>query len=161
MSRTHRVASLMTTALLTGAMVSAAAVPASAGEYRGRRDRHSAVAISEIQYNAPGRDRWNNRSVNREYFTVKNTSRRSVQMRNYTVTDRRGHTYRFRGLRLRGGQEVVVHSGFGRDNRRHVYQDSRRHLYDNRRGALVLRDKRGHRVDRCSWNRWDRGHTYC
>lgn len=127
----------------------------------GRRGPRSNVEISEVQYNSPGFDNRSNRSLNGEWFTVKNEGRYPVQLRNHTVRDEDGHTYRFGWLRLRGGQEVTVHTGYGRDGWGHVYQDSSRHLYDNRRGSVTLRDDEGRRLDRCEWNRWDGGHTAC
>ncbi|MEV6315656.1 lamin tail domain-containing protein [Streptomyces sp. NPDC051776] len=155
MSRTSRTVTV--TALIAGALLSAAAVPATAHE---DRHHHRGVEIGQIQFDAPGPDRFSNRSVNGEYFTVVNTSRRPVQLRDYTVSDG-SRTYRFDRLRLRGGEEVVVRTGFGRDQRLLRFQDSDRHIYSNFRGGLVLRDRGGASVDRCFWNWRDGGHTGC
>ncbi|MET8681123.1 lamin tail domain-containing protein [Streptomyces sp. NPDC004647] len=157
MSRSVR--TLIATALLTGGLLTSAALPASAHDEQ--RRPHRWVEIDQVQYNAPGEDRRSNHSLNSEYFTIRNNSRHGVQLRDYTVTDRDGHTYTFNRLRLRSGQTVTVHTGFGQDWRLHRYQDSRRHLYDNNRGQLTLRNERGWRLDQCSWNRFDRGHIGC
>ncbi|WP_432096375.1 lamin tail domain-containing protein [Streptomyces sp. bgisy100] len=156
MSRTAR--TLTATALITGAMLTAAAMPASAHQ---DDRRHRGLEIGQVQYDAPGPDRRNDRSLNSEFFTVVNNGRHAVQLRNYTVSDRDGHTYTFDRLRLRRGQEVTVHTGHGRDHRWHRYQDSNRHLYDNNRGSLTLRTDGGNRVDQCRWGRGDGGHTDC
>ncbi|MFG2191873.1 lamin tail domain-containing protein [Streptomyces sp. NPDC048639] len=155
MSRTSR--TVTATALIAGALLSAAVVPAAAHE---DRHPHRGVEIGQIQFDAPGPDRFSNRSVNGEYFTVVNNSRRPVQLRNYTVSDGR-RTYRFDRLRLWGGQEVVVHTGYGRDQRLVRFQDRDRHVLSNVRGGLVLRNGDGASVDRCSWSWRDRGHTGC
>lgn len=165
---------LATTAIAAVALVGSAALPATAdgshgrGHDRGHHGHHgghngprSNIEISEVQYNSRGIDSRFNRSLNGEWFKVRNDGRSTVQLRNHTVRDGQGHTYRFGWLRLRGGQEVTVHTGFGRDGGRHVYQDSSRHLYSNYRGSITLRDDDGRRLDRCSWDRWDGGHKSC
>ncbi|MGP4003648.1 lamin tail domain-containing protein [Streptomyces sp. 8N706] len=156
MSRTAR--TLTTTALITGALMTAAVLPASAHEDH-RRLR--GVEIGQIQYDAPGPDRRANRSLNGEYFTVVNNGRRSVQLRDYTVSDRDGNTYTFDRLRLGSGQEVTVYTGHGRDRWLQRYQDSDYHLYDNNRGRLTLRSDQGDRIDQCRWGWEDRGHIDC
>ncbi|MCM2579978.1 lamin tail domain-containing protein [Streptomyces meridianus] len=161
--------SLAATAVAAVALVGAATLPATAdGSHRhGHHNGHhghgqrGGVEISEVQYNSRGIDSRFNRSLNGEWFTVRNDGRFPVQLRNHTVRDGRGHTYRFGWLRLRGGQEVTVHTGYGRDSGSRVYQDSPRHLYSNVRGSLTLRDDEGRRLDRCAWNRWDGGHKSC
>lgn len=173
---------LAATAAAAVALVGSAALPATAdgndwrGDHRGnhrhhgdngdwgdhgRRGPRSNVEISEVQYNSPGFDNRSNRSLNGEWFKVKNEGRYPVQLRNYTIRDEDGHTYRFGWLRLRGGQEVTVHTGYGRDGWGHLYQDRSRHLYDNRSGSITLRNDEGRWLDRCEWNRWDGGHKDC
>jgi hypothetical protein len=119
------------------------------------------IEIGRIQYDAPGPDLPYNRSLNGEWFTVRNDGRRPVQLRGYTVSDRDGNRYTFGWLRLYGGEEVRVHTGFGPDRRLVRFQRSRHHLYDNVRGRLVLRDTAGMRVDRCFWGPLDHGYTNC
>lgn len=154
--------SLAATAFAAAALVGVTSLPATAdADHRHGHGSRAGVEISEVQYNARGVDTRFNRSLNGEWFTVRNEGRRPVQLRNYTVRDGQGHTYRFGRLVLRGGERVTVHTGFGRDGQRRVYQDSWRHLYDNRSGSITLRDERGHRLDRCTWNRWDGGHKRC
>lgn len=165
---------LASTAIAAVALVGSAALPATAdgnnwrghhgghhGHHGGHNGPRSSIEISEVQYNSPGIDSRFNRSLNGESFTLRNEGRRSVQLRNHTVRDEQGHTYRFGWLRLRGGEEVTVHTGYGRDSLRRVFQDSPRHLYSNYRGSITLRDDEGRRLDRCSWDRWDGGHKSC
>ncbi|MFD8591825.1 lamin tail domain-containing protein [Streptomyces sp. NPDC059637] len=204
MSRTRRLAAA---ALATGALLGAAALPASASD-GGRdrdhrhehrhdrdrdrhdrdRDRHDrdrdrdwdwddrdrdrdrddrnrdrrrghGLVLRAVQYDSPGPDLRTDRSLNGEWVLVKNTSRERVRLGGYTL-DWDGRSYRFGRMTLRGGEEVKVHTGHGRDNRDHVYQDRDRHQFDNRSGRITLRDD-DRFVDRCNWDRWDDGRVSC
>ncbi|MEV0024508.1 lamin tail domain-containing protein [Streptomyces atroolivaceus] len=158
MSRSAR--RITATALASGALLAAAALPATAdGRDRGhnRPAQRSAVVLGEIQHDSPGRDNGSNRSLNAEWVTVTNTSRHSVNLRGWTLSDESRRTYRF-DLRLPGRSSVRVHTGVGRDTRHDVYQDRRNYVWDSRDTA-TLRDNRGHKVDSESWGRHrDGGH---
>ncbi|MFD3699886.1 lamin tail domain-containing protein [Streptomyces sp. NPDC058646] len=139
--------------LAAGALVGATALPAVADDHRrGHRSAHSPLVIGDVQYDSPrGNDR-SNRALNREWVEVKNTGRRAVELRGFTLTDRQGNRYRFSGFRLDGRSSVKVHTGQGRDTRRDVYQDRRHQIWDERDSA-TLRDQRGNVVDTESWGR--------
>ncbi|MFB6576462.1 MULTISPECIES: lamin tail domain-containing protein [unclassified Streptomyces] len=139
--------------LAAGALVGAAALPASADDHGRDRDRrapHSSIVISDVQYGTGGRDR-SARALNREWVEVENTGRRSVNLRGFTLTDRQGNRYRFGDFRLDGRSSVRVHTGQGRDTRHDVYQDRRHQIWDERDTA-TLRDNRGNVLDTDSWN---------
>ncbi|MYV77170.1 lamin tail domain-containing protein, partial [Streptomyces sp. SID1046] len=132
--------------LAAGALVGAAALPASADDdRREHRGGQSSVVISDVQYGTAGRDR-SARALNREWVEVKNTGRRSVNLRGFTLTDRQGNRYRFADFRLDGRSSVKVHTGQGRDTRHDVYQDRRHQIWDERDTA-TLRDNRGNVID--------------
>src|SRR6478609_7334863 len=103
MSRTTR--RLTATALTAGALLTAAALPASADDHGRALSRYSPVVVGHVQYDSPGRDDRSNRSLNGEWVTVTNTGRNSVNLRNWTLTDESRHTYRF-DLRLPGRSTV-------------------------------------------------------
>lgn len=164
MSRSAR--RITATVLASGALVAAAALPATADGHghdhgHGRGHGHSqpaprpaprpAVVLGEIQYNSPGIDNGSNRSLNGEWVTVTNTGRRTVDLRGWTLSDESRHTYRF-DLRLAGRSSVRVHTGVGRDTSRDVYQDLRRYVWDSSDTA-TLRDARGRKADSESWGR--------
>jgi hypothetical protein len=116
---------------------------------RGHRiDRHRAV----VELGTVHRDI----SAGREWITLTNTTRRTVDLRGWTLADRDGHSFRLGNLRLRGHQSVRVHSGRGHNTGRDVYYDGRRALWD-RSDTATLRDARGHIVDQESWG-YRRGH---
>ncbi|MCM2415772.1 lamin tail domain-containing protein [Streptomyces sp. RKAG290] len=158
MSRSAR--RITATVLASGALLAAAALPAVADGHGHDRDHghghsqpapRSAVVLGAVQYNSPGRDNGSNRSLNGEWVTVTNTSRHTVNLRGWTLSDESHRSYRF-NLRLAGRSSVRVHTGVGRDNSRDVYQDLRRYVWDSNDTA-TLRDDRGHKVDSKSWGR--------
>ncbi|KOU23559.1 MULTISPECIES: lamin tail domain-containing protein [unclassified Streptomyces] len=139
--------------LAAGALVGAAALPATADDHRRDRDHRapaSSIVISDVQYGGGSRDR-SAQALNREWVEVKNTGRHGVNLRGFTLTDRQGNRYRFADFRLDGRSSVKVHTGHGRDTRRDVYQDRRHQIWDERDTA-TLRDNRGNVVDSDSWN---------
>ncbi|MFF1899422.1 lamin tail domain-containing protein [Streptomyces sp. NPDC058206] len=147
--------------LAAGALVAAAALPAAADDHghdRGRYTSYSPIVLGQIQYDSPGRDDGSNRSLNDEWVTVTNTSRQTVNLRGWTLSDESRRTYRF-DLRLAGRSSVRVHTGIGRDNGYDVYQDLRRYVWDSRDTA-ILRDSRGYLVDSESWGRYHVGYGF-
>ncbi|MFJ3339224.1 lamin tail domain-containing protein [Streptomyces sp. NPDC086766] len=139
----------LTAAALTCAAITAAiAVPASAADHRAPR---SAVEISRVQYDSPGRDDRSNRSLNAEWVEVTNTTPRSVNLDGWTLSDRDGHTYTFRHYRLDGRSTVRVHTGIGRDARHDVYQDRRQYVWNNDSDTATLRNNHSRYVDSISW----------
>ncbi|MFE2734192.1 lamin tail domain-containing protein [Streptomyces sp. NPDC056910] len=148
-------------ALAAGALVGTFAASASADA--GGRPHRDRVEISGAQYDSPGWDNGTNRSLNKEWVDVTNTSRHAVNLDGWTLSARDGRTYTFHHYRLAGRATVRVHTGVGRDSGRDVYQDRRRYAWDNRSDTATLRDDRNRRVDTLSWgghrdDRDDRGH---
>ncbi|MFI9613267.1 lamin tail domain-containing protein [Streptomyces sp. NPDC052023] len=143
---------LLSATLTACALTAVTALPASADHGERRNDRHD-VVISDVQYDAPGRDDRSNRSLNREWIDVTNTGRRSVNLDGWTLSGRDGHTYTFDRFRLDGRSTVRVHTGSGRDTRTDLFQDRRHHVWDNHRGEATLSNHRGREVDSASWGR--------
>ncbi|WP_435279617.1 lamin tail domain-containing protein [Streptomyces sp. 1222.5] len=132
------------------AAVGAVALPASAADHHPGRDR-AAVFISEVQYDSPGRDNRSNRSLNREWVEITNSTRRVVNLDGWTLEDEDGHSYTFDHFRLEGRSTVRVHTGVGRDSRTDVFQDRRNYVWDNRSDTATLRNDHGRFVDDASW----------
>lgn len=135
--------------LVAGALVGATTVSASADH---RRPHRPSVEISAVQYDAPGPDDRSNRSLNREWVELTNTSRRPVNLDGWTLSNERGRTYTFDGFRLDGRATVRVHTGFGHDTDSDVYQDRRREFWGDRSDTATLSNDRGRVVDTESWN---------
>ncbi|MCX4530656.1 lamin tail domain-containing protein [Streptomyces sp. NBC_00841] len=155
MSDSRIVRRIAATAVAAGSVVAVAAMPAAAdggqGHGHGRHQSYSNVVLGDIQYDSPGRDDWSNRSLNGEWVEVTNTGRRAVDLDGWSLTDWSGNLYRFDDVRLAGRATVRVHTGFGRDTRRDVYQGSRDYIWSNYADRATLRDNRGRTVDTHSW----------
>lgn len=154
MSASSTTARLFAGLLASGALVAAGVVPASAAQSHGAASHsRSAVVLGRIQYDAPGPDNRSNRTLNGEWVDVTNTSRHSVNLDGWTLSDRDGNRYRFDDLRLTGRSTVRVHTGRGHDTRRDVYQDRRDAIWGNNGDTATLRDDRGRLIDRDYWGR--------
>jgi hypothetical protein len=140
---------LAAAALAAGALVSVAALPASAADHA--RPQRPKVEISAVQYDSPGRDDRSNRSLNREWVEVTNTARNAVNLDGWTLEDESGHTYTFDHYRLAGRATVRIHTGEGRDSRTDLFQDRRRYVWNNDHDTATLRNDNGRLVDEESW----------
>ncbi|MET7937848.1 lamin tail domain-containing protein [Streptomyces sp. NPDC005322] len=143
-------------ALAAGALVGAVSVPASADDYRGRRDHwhhDPAVVISDVQADSPGWDDGTNRSLNAEWVELTNTSRRGISLEDWTLYNADGDRYRFDDLVLAGRSTVRVHTGVGRDTRQDVYQDRHHYIWDNYSDRAALRDDDDRLIDTTAWGR--------
>ncbi|WP_431962914.1 lamin tail domain-containing protein [Actinacidiphila sp. bgisy160] len=138
---------VVATVLASGAVVAAAALPATAADHRDHRDHgRSRVVIGDVNT----RD-GHGRFARGEWIEVVNTGRGSVNLRGWTLSDRDGNRYRFGNVRLFGHSKVRVHTGFGRDGRHDVFQDRRNSVWD-RRDTATLRNDHRRVVDVKSWS---------
>ncbi|SEE66563.1 Lamin Tail Domain [Streptomyces sp. 2231.1] len=137
-------------AAVAAAAVGAVALPASAADHHPGR-AHAAVYISGVQYDSPGRDDRSNRSLNKEWVDITNSTRRAVNLDGWTLRDEDGHSYTFRHFRLDGRATVRVHTGMGRDTRTDLFQDRRAYVWDNNSDTATLRNDHGRFVDDASW----------
>lgn len=110
-----------------------------------------AIVISRIYFDSPGADRQSNASLNAEWVELRNTGRAAVSLMGWTVRNLKRHVYRFKGLTLRPGATVKVHTGRGTDTGKNVYWGSRYYIWDNDGDKATLRDARGKTVDGCSY----------
>ncbi|MFJ5811994.1 lamin tail domain-containing protein [Streptomyces sp. NPDC093093] len=151
MSASSTVRRVAATVLAAGAIVSAAALPATAADRA--HDGHPRVEISRVQADSPGRDDHSNRSLNNEWVEIRNTTRQPVNLRGWTLRDADGNRYRFHDIRIASRGTIRVHTGTGRDSRTDVFQGKREYIWGNRADTATLRDDRGHTVDTDSWGR--------
>ncbi|WP_127355933.1 lamin tail domain-containing protein [Actinacidiphila soli] len=153
---------LAATALASGALVAAAALPATAAGHddHHRHQQRSSVVLGAIQHDSPGRDNRSNRSLNAEWVTVTNTGRHAVNLSGWTLTDADHHTYRFHHVRLAGRESVRVHTGTGRDTHHDLYQDRRAYIWNKDTATATLRDDRGHTIDVTSRGHQGSGHRH-
>ncbi|MEH0557325.1 lamin tail domain-containing protein [Streptomyces sp. B21-101] len=147
---------LAAAALAAGALVSVAALPATAADHA--RPSRPVVEISKVQYDSPGRDNRSNRSLNSEWVELTNATRNAVNLDGWTLKDVSGHTYTFEHYRLSGRATVRIHTGEGRDTRTDLYQDRRAYVWNNDHDTATLRNDHGRFVDDESWGHRRGGH---
>ncbi|MET7458141.1 lamin tail domain-containing protein [Streptomyces sp. NPDC005574] len=140
---------LSAAAAVAAALVGAVALPASAADHA---RPHQRVEISSVQYDSPGPDDRSNRSLNKEWVELTNTTRQTVNLDGWTLEDEDGHTYTFDHYRLAGRATVRIHTGQGRDTRTDLYQDRRAYVWNNDHDTATLRNDRGRIVDEDSWS---------
>lgn len=138
----------MATALATVSIlaVSFSAAPADAA---------ARIRILAVQYDSPGSDTGANRSLNAEWVRLKNEGTDKKNIRGWTLSDRSGHVYRFRGLVLAPGRSVRVRTGKGADTRRNRYWRQDQYVWNNTGDRATLKNRRGTTVDMCSWGDGD------
>ncbi|MFD8562941.1 lamin tail domain-containing protein [Streptosporangium canum] len=126
--------------------VLAPAVPAQAAAL-------PAVQIMKVYYDSPGSDLRSNASLNGEYVTIKNTTRRAIDLAGWTLRDKTGYTYTFGGDVLLGaGKKFTIRSGQGSDGTSSVFWGRRAYVWNNDRDAAYIRNASARLVDSCSYN---------
>ncbi|MFJ9813521.1 lamin tail domain-containing protein [Streptomyces sp. NPDC101158] len=118
--------------LVVGALVSLAALPASAHDGDRHHDRAPRVEISRVQADSPGRDDRSLRSLNAEWVEITNNTRHKFDLDGWTLKDEDGHRYKFNDVRINGRSTIRIHTGEGRDTRTDLFQDRRDYVWDNR-----------------------------
>ncbi|MFS4109248.1 lamin tail domain-containing protein [Streptomyces sp. NPDC004684] len=139
---------LTAAAATAGALVGMATLPASAADHAPHRQ---GVVISGLHLDNETRAHRSNRSLNNEWVTISNNTRRDVNLSGWTLSDRQGHTYTFRHYRLGGHTTVRVHTGYGNDTRTDLYQDRRTAVWDKHADTATLRDANHRFVDSLAW----------
>ncbi|WP_306971826.1 lamin tail domain-containing protein [Streptomyces canus] len=140
---------LSAAALAAAAIVGAVALPASAADHA--RPERARVEISAVQYDSPGRDDRSRRSLNKEWVELTNTTRHTVNLDGWTLTDEDGDTYTFDDYRLEGRATVRIHTGEGRDTDSDLYMDRRNYVWDNYSDTATLRNGYDRFIDDASW----------
>ncbi|MGJ5755937.1 lamin tail domain-containing protein [Streptomyces puniciscabiei] len=151
MSASSPVRRITAVAAVAAALVGAAALPAAAAGHQPGRTHQAEVYISGVQHAWQGRDARSNRSLNKQWVDITNSTRRAMNLDNWTLSDRDGHTYTFHHVLLAGRATVRVHTGIGRDTRTDLYQDRRTRVWDVNTDTATLRDARGRLVSVFAW----------
>jgi hypothetical protein len=145
-----RIAAVLVGLLAT--LAPASALPAQAA---------SAVQITYVHYDSPGRDDGSNGSLNAEYVRIANTGTRAVSLKNWTLRDTSGHIYLFGTYTLRAGSTVTVRTGTGTDTSTYRYQRRNAYVWNNDRDTALLRSAGNVLVDSCRWTRPGTGKISC
>ncbi|WP_223166598.1 lamin tail domain-containing protein [Nonomuraea sp. SYSU D8015] len=147
-----RIRSLLTSAVLTAGVV-AVSQPAYAAA--------PAVQIIKIYYDSPGSpDSGSNSSLNGEYVQIKNTTKKAVSLKGWTLHDkttRPDHVYTFGKFTLAAGKTVTVRTGKGKDTTTTRYWNRTggttfAYIWNQTKDTAYLRNASGKLIDSCSYN---------
>jgi hypothetical protein len=78
-----------------------------------------------------------------------------VTLTGWTLRDTSSHVSRFPDFRLRPGKRVTIHTGRGKNDRNDLYWRSRAYIWNNDGDTATLKNRRGHRIDRCHYSGGD------
>jgi cytochrome c553 len=121
---------------------------------------NSTLRFSRIYYNAPGVDKKTKRSLNGEWFVLKNYGSAKLSLAGVTVKNRQGKVFRFTKRYLAAGASVKVHTGSGKATVHNRFWGSRTHKWNNRSDKARL-VRSGKLLDSCSWSKAGSGKTAC
>jgi hypothetical protein len=152
--KTRLIGLLSTLTVITG--VALAATPAEAAT--------PAVQFTKVQYNSPGSDDRSNTSLNAEWVRLTNTTKSTINLKNWTVRDAAGKVYKFTAnYNLGAGKNVYVHTGKGTDGKpdvQHRYWQSGNYIWNNTGDTASLRNPSNNTIDSCTWGS-SGSVTYC
>jgi len=100
--------------------------------------------VDPFHYDASGND---NRNLNDEYFTLKNTGITYVDMTEWTVTNNTNDSFEFpAGFALSPSKSVAVYSGSGNNTHNKLFWGSEIEVWNNNSDTAVLRNSSGKTV---------------
>ena len=116
------------------------------------------------QYDSPGKDTRSNASLNAEYVRLTNKTRKTVNLKGWTIRDVAGTVYTVRtDQKLAAGATAYVHSGKGTNGRpdaKHRYWNRTNYVWNNSGDTAYLRSPSGKSIDTCKWTS-NKNQTYC
>ncbi|GAA4953770.1 hypothetical protein HD597_001287 [Nonomuraea thailandensis] len=111
-----------------------------------------ALQIVKIYYDSPGADRRSNESLNAEYITLLNTTRKAIDLEGWSVRDKTGYAYEFGADVVLGAKKrITVRTGQGNDGTSSVFWNRRQYVWNNDQDTAYVRNSGGKLVDSCSY----------
>ncbi|AWS45919.1 lamin tail domain-containing protein [Streptosporangium sp. 'caverna'] len=120
-----------------------------------------AIQLVKIYYNSPGSpDNGANISLNGEYAQIKNTTRKAVNLKGWTLRDKTraaDHIYTFGTFTLGAGKTVTIRTGKGTNTTTNLYwgrggQGTFNYIWNQASDAAYVRNASGKLIDSCSYN---------
>ncbi|WP_213451165.1 lamin tail domain-containing protein [Rhizomonospora bruguierae] len=153
-----RALALRATAVVAAIAAGAFAIPGPA------QAATPAIQITKVQYNSPGPDNRSNASRNAEWVRLTNTTKSTINLKNWTLRDKANHVYKFTtDYRLAPGRRVYIHTGNGTNGKpdaQHRYWNSGNYIWNNTGDTATVRNPAGKTIDTCKWG--SKGSvTYC
>jgi hypothetical protein len=119
------------------------------------------VKFTFAYYNAKGSDTRSNTSLNREYVRITNKTKKTINLRYWTIRDRAGNTYKFTGnFPLAAGKSVYLRTGKGKNTSTTRYWGRKSHVWNNTGDTAYVRTGAYKLIDYCKWGK-GRGYTSC
>jgi hypothetical protein len=119
------------------------------------------VKFSYAYYNSKGADTGSNKSLNREYVRLTNKTKKTVNLRYWTVRDRAGNVYKFTGnFPLAAGKSVYLRTGRGTNTYGTRYWGRKGYVWNNGGDGAYLRSSTNKTIDTCGWGK-GKGYTAC
>jgi hypothetical protein len=122
------------------------------------------VQFTKVVYNSPGTDTGSNTSLNGEYVRLTNKTKRTIDLKNWTVRDAAGNIHRISSTHLLGaGKTLYLHTGKGTNGRpdsAHRYWNRTGYVWNNGGDTAILRTGSNRTIDSCKWGAGT-GTTYC
>jgi Intermediate filament tail domain. len=140
-------------ACLAAASLCAAATPAQAAT--------PAVQFTPVWYDSPGSDRGSNTSLNGEYVRIRNTTRKTISLRDWTLRDKTGYRFTFPKIAIKPGKTITVRTGKGHSGTSTLYWGRGWYVWNNNTDAAYLRNVSGKLIDSCSWKSSRSDYTNC
>jgi hypothetical protein len=142
----------MTASVLAVSTLAVAAAPADAAA--------SPIKIVKIYYDSPGSpDNGKNSSLNGEYIQIKNTGKKAVSLKGWTVRDktkRPDHIFTFGTFTLKAGKTVTLRTGRGKNTTTTLYWGrsggTYAYIWNQTSDTAYLRNAAGKLIDTCSYN---------
>ncbi|MDP9849561.1 lamin tail domain-containing protein [Streptosporangium lutulentum] len=119
-----------------------------------------AIQLVKIYYNSPGSpDNGANGSLNGEWAQIKNTTRKAVSLKGWTLRDKTraaDHVYTFGAFTLGAGKTVTVRTGKGKDTATTRYWGRSggtfAYIWNQASDTAYVRNASGKLIDSCSYN---------
>ena len=120
-----------------------------------------AVQITKIWYDSPGSpDAGANSSLNGEYVQLKNTTKKAITLKGWTVRDttkRSDHVYTFGTFTLGAGKTVTLRTGKGTNSATNRYWGRSgggtfAYIWNQTYDTAYLRNTAGKLIDSCAYN---------
>ncbi|MGJ6967526.1 lamin tail domain-containing protein [Streptosporangium sp. G11] len=112
-----------------------------------------AILITKVYYDSPGSDLRGNASLNGEYVTIKNTTRKAIDLAGWSLRDKTGYQYTFGDDQLLDpGKKLTVRTGQGRSGTSTVYWGRRAYVWNNDADVASIRNRSAKLVDSCSYD---------
>ncbi|MEN8235514.1 MAG: lamin tail domain-containing protein [Actinomycetota bacterium] len=103
------------------------------------------IEITAVDYNPPGPD---DERLNDESVTIENTRSKQVNLSGWTLRDESSQNrYELRGVNLKPGERITIHTGCDKDDRDSVYWCSDTPIWSNGGDTAILQDRHGNVVD--------------